>query len=354
MIHGKTNQLLILLLFNLLLAGCVSEATISDTESMKPPVRTFYATDRSVTDAAEPAKKFGNLRGELSYGTCSVSIPPGHAIGKLEQSSDNDVREHIVLTGISPMNRQEFFRLLSDSATRSKDKGILFYIHGYNTSFEEAAMELSQLVSDLGFTGIPVMYSWPSEHSVGGYDADQTTIEWSQKNIRDFLGEALQMTAPVKYYMLAHSMGNRALTRAVIELSGSMPKEIRRCKAILLAAPDIDSQIFLRDTGPSLVRTGVPITLYASCRDRALSLSKKLHSYPRAGFIEGCPLLVTGIETIDASAIDCGFIGHSYYHESRQVISDLYYILNEGLRADKRFSLQPVDTGHGRYWRLKK
>jgi hypothetical protein len=51
-------------------------------------------------------------------------------------------------------------------------------------------------------------------------------------------------------------------------------------------------------------------------------------------------------------------LGHSYFANSRLVLSDIYSIMKEGLNAKSRFSLAPVEYIHGDkkqiYWIFEK
>ena len=62
-----------------------------------------------------------------------------------------------------------------------------------------------------------------------------------------------------------------------------------------------------------------------------------------------------GIETIDATGVDTSLLGHSYFAATKTVLSDMFYIINQGQRADERFGLEAVMTGdERRYWRFRK
>jgi hypothetical protein len=58
-------------------------------------------------------------------------------------------------------------------------------------------------------------------------------------------------------------------------------------------------------------------------------------------------LMLTGLEYIDASSVDTGFLGHSYYGDNRSVIADIHYLIDEHTRACKRFSLKVVELPGG-------
>jgi esterase/lipase superfamily enzyme len=115
-------------------------------------------------------------------------------------------------------------------------------------------------------------------------------------------------------------MGNRGVTRALINLAKKDPDGVKRIKEVILAAPDIGATYFTEQIAPDLVALGAPITLYASSNDNALLASKKAHGGLRAGEAGQDMVILKGIETIDASNTDTDLIGHSYYGDRRSVL----------------------------------
>lgn len=355
MISRNRNHTNFLVLLCFLLGGCASTAIGALEGYPEPPVRIFFATDRNLTDAAKLDKKFGFERGKVTYGSCTVSIPPDHRVGELERPVfKQDVMEHVVLTDIVVYDdKQVFFEKTSGFVECFGDKQMLVFVHGYNMTFAETARRMAQMITDLDFDGCPVFYSWPSRGKVSGYPADETNIRWSKKNIKEFFEDIAKCSGAENIYLMAHSMGNRALTDAFLEMIEGQQGFKGRFKSLLLVAPDIDAEIFERDIAESLGRSGALVTIYASSGDKALKISRRIHGFSRVGLVDGIPMIVPEIETIDATNVDTSFLGHSYFNRSRSVLSDIYYIINEGLRADERFSLEPVDTTDGRYWRFK-
>jgi esterase/lipase superfamily enzyme len=122
---------------------------------------------------------------------------------------------------------------------------------------------------------------------------------------------------------------------------------------IILAAPDIDAQVFKRDIAPQLASSGCSTTLYASSNDKALLASRAVHGSPRAGDIWDEVVIADGVETIDVSNVDSDFVGHSYFGDNRSILSDVYTLFQAGIRADGRFGLEKVGTSLGSYWRLR-
>ncbi len=334
------------------------DATIAKPEYAL--VRAFFATDRSLTGIKKPSEMFGVGRATLKYGTCDVSIPRDHRMGELEEPSilrlefREDPTKHVVLVATEITEKNEYFRQLSERVMNSKSKRAFLFVHGYNVTFEDAARRTAQIAYDLAFDGAPVFYSWPSQGSVPAYTVDEQNIEWAQSNIRLFLDDFFARSEAEEIYLIAHSMGNRALTRALANILKEKPDYRAKLQEVILAAPDIDADVFKKDIAPALTANGRPITLYASSEDKALKASKKVHGYSRAGDSGQYIVIVNGVETIDATNVNTSFLGHSYFAEDRSVLSDIYHLVRTRQRADSRFGLRPINSGLGRYWKIER
>lgn len=347
-----------------LLAGCASSPKDADLvpkpgEPSPQTVDLFYVTDRDAHPSGR--EDFGAERGKISYGMASVGIPPNHEIGRQEAPSvfrfewSPDERKHIALKGLLPMDQAEFFRQLDWALEKSRDRRVMVFVHGYNTTFAEATRQVAQFATDLKFGGPVLLFSWPSQGSLTGYTVDETNAEWAQPHFVQLLKDLMGKTSAKRIYLVAHSMGNRILTGGYITLAGDRwvdgPTALRE---MILVAPDLDADLFRQDVAPRLAQSGIHVTLYASSGDRALLASRAFHGYARAGESGDGLVIVPGVETIDASQATVGFIGHSYFTEDRRIMEDIYGILQTGQRADKRFGLAPVDSNKGRYWVFRK
>jgi len=324
------------------------------------PVRVFFATDRKATPGGSPGARFGGERGALGYGFCDVTIPLDHRIGRLESPRlsrlefSEDPAKHVILHSVEVLDAPRFF---AEVAARVKDgnaSAAFVFVHGYNVSFADAARRTAQIAYDLKFPGAAVFYSWPSQGDAAKYTVDEANIEWSQANLEAFLGDFLARSSAEQVYLIAHSMGNRSLTRALAALLAKDPAAGRRLREVILTAPDIDAEVFRRDIAPGLAAAGAPVTLYASSVDRALLASQKIHRYPRAGESGTSLVIARGIETIDATEVDTSLVGHSYFAESSSVLSDIYYIVQGKLKASERFGLQEARNEAGVYWRFRR
>lgn len=324
-------------------------------------VKVGFATDRQRDLGKPAAQRFNNERNNtasLSYGHCEISIPRDHRMGELESPSlwrlefRADPARHVVLLDAEVEDQARFFAGVAAQVRASASGSAFIFIHGYNVSFEDAARRTGQMAYDLGFDGAPVFYSWPSQGGVARYTVDENNIEWSTPHLQAFLTDFLQKTDAAKVYLIGHSMGNRGLARAVAGLIETQPELARRIAEIILTAPDIDADVFRQEIAPRLTAAQHPVTLYASSEDLALAASRLVHGHRRAGDSGEGMLLLAGVETIDATGVDTGFLKHSYFAEQRSALSDMFYLIHDNARADQRF-LDPVDTPKGRYWTFK-
>ena len=164
----------------------------------------------------------------------------------------------------------------------------------------------------------------------------------------------LERTDVEELYLVAHSMGNRPLTRAFRELARSKPDIHARIREVILTAPDIDAQVFTEQLMPAMIASGSKLTLYASANDKALLASKKVHGNPRAGDAGDDLIIAPGMETIDATRVETSFIGHSYFADTKTVLSDILQLIRERKRAAERTeSLRAVQTERGTYWEFR-
>lgn len=311
-------------------------------------IETLFATDRNQTGSDEPSKIFGVKRSEVSYGVCEVTIPHDRNIGELNSPSFwqfENPSKHIILADIELKDKLELFDELRARLENTAERSALVFVHGYQNSFEDAARRSAQLAYDLNFKGVPMFYSWPSQGTYRGYRTDGTNIAQSTRNIQVFLEDLVSDSAIDHIYLIAHSMGNRAVANIVTKLNDQQSGKIRE---LILTAPDIDALIFENEIAPAIDKTGISTTLYASDADLALWGSELGNGYPRIG---AKAVVLPGIETIDATEINDELDGHLYYGNNRVVLSDISYAIR-GLKASERTQLREIKTDDGPYWKI--
>jgi esterase/lipase superfamily enzyme len=300
---------------------------------------------------------YGDRRGTLALGSCEISIPKHHEVGELESPSmlrlefTEDPMKHVVLMKVAPEAADDFYAELHDRVAKSKGNSALVFIHGYNFTFEDAARRTAQMAYDLKFDGVPLFFSWPSQGKLLDYAVDETNAAWTVAHLRQFLADVARRSGAKQVHLIAHSMGNRALTAALKDLAAGQSDVARPIfDQVLLTAPDIDADVFKTEIAPAITKMAERVTLYASSSDAALLLSKKLHGYPRAGEAGREIVVVPGMDTVDVTAVDTSLVGHSYYGDSGSVLSDVVEVLEDAKPADQRKWLRPEYLGVKKYW----
>ena len=320
-------------------------------------MRVFYATDRQATGDPAPGKYYGGERQpdeSLHYGTLDVSIPREHRMGRMERPTilkleiRQDPNKHLVLLSVLPRTEQEFYAALKDKVQSSANKDAFVFIHGFDNTFEQAAWRTAQLAYDLGFQGAPIMYSWPSKGKLTNYSADEATVDWATPHLEAFLETLAARSQATTVHLIAHSMGNRALVRALATIAAKNAGVPPAFKHVFLAAPDIDAGVF-RQIAATFPSAASDVTLYASSRDEAIVASEKIHQFDRAGDSRHI-CVVAKVDTIDATAVDTGFIGHAYFADNRSILSDIFAVIQTGSPPTRRFGMHPAAMGNMTYW----
>lgn len=288
----------------------------------------------------------------VHYGTCDVSIPPKHEVGAVERPmiGPENEQEHVVLQKTESLEEEAFFASIRNklaSLPRS-DKSCFVFIHGFNVDFENAARRTAQIHYDLKFEGVPIFFSWPSRANVRHYFSDRNEIEFSRYVIKQFLTDVADRSDAERIHVIAHSMGADATCRAIAEM-GEKGKVFDQ---IVLAAPDIDREVFRRQIAPRLTKTANRTTLYCSKNDLALLLSRNFNDATRAGDSSQGALVIQDVDTVDASNIDTDLLGHSYYGDCLPLLNDVHDLLRASLSPEER-KLRPWPVDEGLlYWTL--
>lgn len=321
-------------------------------------VKVLFATNRKQLGSENCAEAYSGRRGsfgDTKYGYCMVSIPVGHEVGVIEERRWYQLKEdpdrHVMLLDGQTISKQEFDKLLDLGLVNKSDSTLLF-VHGYNVSFADAAKRTAQMAYDLKFFGVPLFFSWPANGKVLSYAADEASIEWSEPAFYNFLVDHLSNPKIKQTFLIAHSMGNRAVLSSLARLKLEHPNLRYKLKEVVLAAPDVDAEQFVDIIIPKIADSKAPVTLYASNRDMALLTSKRLHFYERAGDVPVVIKVYGGVEFIDASAVKTDFLNHSYVSESKSVINDILDLFG-GNRPANRSGLRVRETQVGQYWEIK-
>lgn len=336
-------------------SGCVTKpeiilpSTIMETgDYVVVPV--YYGTDRVMEGDRHYGYKYGE---SVTVGMCMVSIPwarrPGQSSMSSLWSADDPVR-NIVLQKTVLLDNDRYFANLKQEIKLRKE--VLVYVHGFNSSFEDAARSMGQIKYDLGFNGLAVFFSWPSKGDISptGYVHDKDVIAASSKHLRSFLKE-LSKAGAESIHIIAHSMGNVALLQALADTSRELPSlEKPIFGEVILIAPDMNVDAF-KLFAQDLRKIAKRSTLYASSKDKALMISKEINGgLPRAGEAGDGIIVLPDLDTIDVTDVDTSMSGHSYFGESSPVITDMTHLLKGLPPAKRSLILKPYKNQ--KYWSL--
>ncbi|WP_283179116.1 alpha/beta fold hydrolase [Gemmobacter sp. 24YEA27] len=243
----------------------VAEGTLPDATTRRVWIVTTRARD------PVNAWSFGSGRAPSpDYGYFDISVPPGHKPGAIEWPKGRpDPATDFVTLGQVSLAPRAFLQDLGHEQT-----GV--YVHGFNTSFQEALYRLAQLSADAHVPGNPVLFSWPSQAHVAGYIADRDGADYSRSALAGLLSDlsrGRKTTEPVM--VLGHSMGGRLVMEALRQLQLEGRSDVLDRLEVILAAPDIDLDMF-REQMAVIGQLKHPLTVLVSSDDKALAFSARL------------------------------------------------------------------------------
>ena len=299
----------------------------------------------------------------VTRGRADVFVPEGHRFGEIGTSLWTKLKrfnlddDKLRLQQVSQQQRDDFFaeiRQVHDSARETgQTSHAVFFLHGFNVTFEAAAIRAAQIGFDLSVQGATAFFSWPSRGNVSAYPADEATIEASEKAITDFLVDFTANCGADKVHVIAHSMGNRGLLRSLQRIAGNAQTRGKvKFGQVFLAAPDVDSDLFL-DLARLYPEHAERTTLYASDGDLPVHLSATLHDAPRAGYFT--PYTVApGIDTVAVPDFDLDLLGHSYFAQAEALLYDMHGLIRQDQKPAARPRITPDLHEGTSFWKLRR
>lgn len=359
----------------------------------------IYVTDRiPVTKDGE--KDFGSERsGKLRFGTADVVIGENKSWDDLVQAARSDVprvkleaklskitpkgsfpetpMKFTVSNGIVSLNpdavaalsqsRNALTALIRDRMKTSHNRDVIVFIHGYNTSFDEAIFALNDIHHYSGRYGVPIAYTWPSDDgNLFGYFRDQGSADYTVYHLKEFLRTLMNMPDIRKIHVVAHSLGTQTTTSALRELlietraAGHSPLDKFKIENLIMAAPDLDygvvtQRLVAEQFGTAFGR----VTVYTNSRDRALSASNILHSGIRFGKLlpgqedtreRDIFESVENVSFITVKGGSGGFFNHGYFTKNPATLSDIITLLTNP--SDPGTQARPLLRRNGNFWEM--
>ena len=314
----------------------------------------LLATTRRAVSSDRPGLRYGPEDADsLQFASVSVNVPSYRARGTGELPRPGAMRDNALtyrpdplrdfyVTSTIPVDSARFVQRLSAElgATRSRD--LLVFVHGYNVSFEDAAVRAAQLAADINFDGVVLLFSWPSAASVTAYVRDQQTARNAGFQLLRLLRNHAVAAQPDRVHLLGHSMGSEVIGKA---LTLTAPSDTTpRLSEVVLAAPDVDSRVFRREIMPRLAPHAARITMYASSDDDALRASRVLNGVGRLGLGGDSLFVIEGMDTVDATRVSADVLGHTLFG-NQGFLADLADLLAEGKTPAERRLLPSSRAG---------
>ena len=177
-----------------------------------------------------------------------IGVPPSHEPGQVERAAfgSEDPQKHFTVRSRRGLDEPAFFAELAShiSGRIGSNRDVLLYVHGFNTSYDDARFRLAQIVDDGRFGGVAALYTWPAAGSLFDYGVAKESATIARDPLSKLLHRLSELPDVGRVHILAHSMGAWLAMEALREnaISGS-PDLNGKLGDVMLAAPDIDLNV---------------------------------------------------------------------------------------------------------------
>jgi esterase/lipase superfamily enzyme len=286
-------------------------------------VTVFAATTRSVKEQKDSVVYTADKAFALSYARFRITVPAASK-GKVGYSLSG-----FTVVDRKTLTRTEFLKQVGALAASERAIGVPrigLYVHGFNNNFPESLYRLAQMKEASGSKAVPILFSWPSEGTVGGYGADRDSVTYSRDYLADLLVDVTKDRKRGDVILLGHSMGAWLTVEAVRQLRLSGHDEALPPLQLVLAAPDIDEQVF-RQQMKVIGKLPIAPVVLVTKDDRALDISR---------------LLVTDKRRLGSLSVDSPVVRQEAIKEGVQIIDISELTSIDPLNHDRYQGLAPL------------
>ncbi len=355
-----------------------------------PDFNIYYVTDREPSGTSDPETFYSSDRSSsLFAGTANVRIGDEDTswtelcrLSRQEKRRRNPkvsvtgLREYGVLwehelpkdpeypsqfpsEGLQGKAGQKFLTDINQRLGQFDRKNIYVFVHGFNTAFESNLGLAAQLWHYMGKDGVFLIYAWPSKDRLLDYTVDKGNAEYSTRNFRLLLKYLSDNSIADEIHLIGHSAGSPLVVGAITQISllhyDESPESIRnewKIGKMVLAAPDMDFEVFVNHILDGSRRIPESSTIYGSTNDRALGLSGKIFEMVRVGSAikalkpEQLEMMrgskrYHSVDVTPAEQKYPEFLGHSYFHKNPWVSSDMFTFLKGTTEPEDRGLITP-------------
>jgi hypothetical protein len=149
-------------------------ATSPQLQTDKAEYVVWYGTNRRPNDYSDPGKGYSALRDNVvHYGSCRVFIPQSHKIGSIGSPWWKRLLtltdDRLCLRSVNEFEQSAYWSGIAAqlAAIDVAERCAVVFVHGYNVSFQEAALRAAQIGFDLSVKGAMAFFRL----AVAGIDA---------------------------------------------------------------------------------------------------------------------------------------------------------------------------------------
>jgi esterase/lipase superfamily enzyme len=305
----------------------------------------FLATTRRSVTTDRPGERYGPDDGDsLQFAAVGVNVPSYKVRGTGDLPRPGSMRVNSLtyrpdpqrdffVTSTIPVDSNRFVQRLAADLALSRSRDLLVFVHGYNSSFEDAAVRAAQVAADHNFDGSVLLFSWPSAASVTAYVRDQQSARNAGYQLLRVLRNHAVAAHPDRVNLMGHSMGSEVIGKAfTLTAPGDADPVLDQ---VIFAAPDVDARVFRREILPRLRPHAGHITLYTSSDDDALRASRVVNGAGRLGLGGDSLVVIDGMDTVDATRVTADVLGHTLFG-NQSFLADLAVLLAEGKTPAER------------------
>lgn len=246
----------------------------------------FLITNREISVKNEKRIKFGSSASKLQF----LCLSEPEKITQANLFSEQHGKRSWGRRLINAANHR-----IRKFGQGEEDGHILFFVHGYNHSMQDAIEQHYSLQKQLETHGLGqcqlVSYAWPSNNRFTDYLVDILDAQLSAlsliKDAADLLPDLSRESCKIKFHILAHSMGAMLIFEAFHILSAmrNHSQNAVDIHQLIFVGADIDQDRFDPKVNPLLFQKPARISNYFNRADIALASSnmKRMLGAPRLG-----------------------------------------------------------------------
>ena len=182
-----------------------------------------------------------------------------------------------------------WFESVDAALAASRNRDVLVYVHGANTTVERAAGQAAQLRHFAGRDSVVVLYVWPTAENFLRYSRDIENAFGASPHLAEFLELLAAHTKARNIDVFTYSAGATIGSDGLARLATDAPEAAERLGEIYHAAPDADFRGFVDDLQICRARDdrGQPRRFRAAARRRRQPRLPRRPARPRRADARG-------------------------------------------------------------------